>query len=489
MSTLVGQHVEDSRLRSVQGVRIGTARRGSPAGAEVGGPGPADYSVPVSPSGRKSPSVVFGHDRRRDAHSDTVPGPGAHHVDLSFTLEASPRQPIGTSSRFSRREQDALPGPGAYAAHLVDSLTGKSISSGRVNSARPRIGNAQRSPQGSPSATSPGPAYSPNMASILPSSPGYSVGRARRDAGQPGAHPEAAPPGPGRYAPEAHDASLRPASPRQPIGSAQRFQYGAGGDGEGSPGPGAYATTNLGPSVSQKIPGGPLPRSAREPLGGLRLGDGPGVAYATTEAVRSVRPRSASALFGRDSRFKGASPGQQDAPSPASYHATLAAVLASSPTAVIGRSARGGPGSGGSAADSPGPGAYAVERLDAVGALSTTSAHKNSPRQRIGSARRDSSGVGGGSGSGASLSPGPAYSPRTDYVLPRSAGFAMPRSPREAHWSGTGGPGPQDYAAQAGFGAVRPSSPQVRIGTARRFPEGSGGEAPIPGPGAYGWEV
>jgi len=468
MSTVRGAHVEDSRLRAVQGAVIGTSPRGSPTGRGAGGeggPGPADYSYALP----RAPGVAFGRDRRDHGGEggEGVPGPGAHTVSTGFTREASPRQPMGTAQRFPPPAAEGAPGPGQYQAHLVDGITGKSVSSARPQSARALIGTAARPSLGGGS-LSPGPAYSPSTRHTLPSSPGYSVGRAPRD----GRSAASDSPGPGRYAAEQHDAATRPASPRQPMGAAPRFPAPPSPD-AGEVGPGAYQV-----QPRARLTGGVIGTAARPDLGGPRLGEGPGVAYAHTGASAAVRPRSASTVFGQSRRFGAGDAGAGDAPSPASYHASLAATLPSPSRTLIGRAARGDGGSG-RGEGSPGPGAYAVERTDALGALSASSTRVNAPRQRIGSAAR------GGSGGG-STSPGPAYSPNTAYVLPRAAGFAMPRSPRDAGWKGGEGPGPSDYGAADGGGAVLPSSPHVRIGTAARFPgEGSDRDAPLPGPGAY----
>ena len=478
MSTVVGVHMEDSRLRGVQGAVIGTSVRGSPtAQGGAGSPGPGAYS-PQAYAAQRSPVVAFGRDRRDHSGEggEGVPGPGAHSPELGFTLGASPRQPMGTAARFQGGSSEGVPGPGQYSSHLVDGITGKSVSSSRPQSARALIGTAQRPSLGAGS-LSPGPAYSPSTTQTLPSSPGYSVGRAARDGGLSPRGSAGEAPGPGRYAAEHHDAATRPVSPRQPIGSAARFRYPSGGqDGEGLVGPGAYMLDTRAPT-----PGGAIGTAKRPDLGGRGLGEGPGVAYAHTAASAAVRPRSASAVFGLDPRFR-PSPGARGAegggPSAASYSVSYAATQPSPSRTLIGRASRGGLGSGGSGEGSPGPGAYAVERFDALGAMSSSSARPNAPRQRIGSApRRD--------GSASSTSPGPVYSPNTAFVLPRSAGFAMPRSPRDPQWSGAAGPGPGEYGTADGGEAVLPSSPHVRIGTAERFARDGDRDAPAPGPGAY----
>ena len=447
MSTLTGTHMEDSRLRGVPGYVIGTASRGGLA--PEGGPGPSSYSPQASGLGPKSPSAAFGRDARTHASPDSVPGPGAHTVSTAFTTGASPRQVIGTAQRFQQGEgEHATPGPGAYATHPVDPT--------RPQSARQVIGTAQR-PSLAPASLGPGPAYSPSHAHTLPSSPGYSVGRAAR-----GGAAASDSPGPGRYAAELHTGAVLPSSPRQPMAAAPRFSPNPSAS---DIGPGAYSLQRSG-----SIPGGALPRAQRSPIAGAQ--EGPGVAYAHTAAGASIRPRSARAAFGQDSRFKPSGAG--DSPSAASYAVNLSAVTASPARTLIGRAARGGQGGG---QDSPGPGAYAVERLDSLGALSSSSTRTNAPRQSIGSARRD-----GGAG-GTPTSPGPVYSPNTAYVLPRRAGFAMPRRGREGQ-AGGGGPGPADYGAQAGS-YVKPSSPKVAIGTAARFPGSGDREGLAPGPGAY----
>ena len=64
MSTVVGAHLEDSRLRSVQGAVIGTGQRGSPTGRSGGGgggPGPSDYAPQLQ---ARVPGSPFGRDRR-----------------------------------------------------------------------------------------------------------------------------------------------------------------------------------------------------------------------------------------------------------------------------------------------------------------------------------------------------------------------------------------------------------------------------------------
>ena len=215
-----------------------------------------------------------------------------------------------------------------------------------------------------------------------------------------------------------------------------------------------------------------MSRSGRTP--DLRLGEGPGVAYATQQSTSAVRPRSAATVIGTSPRFpRGEIPAT---PAPSAYNVSYEAVLpASSRVATMGRSSR----VPGSPNQVPGPGSYAVEKLDAVGSLSQVGGKANSPRASMGKSKRDG-------GESSTLTPGPAYSPNVNFVLPSPSGYSMPRGPRgdfgPSHTSES--PGPQDYQGSNGPNAVVfPQSPQVKIGTAQRFSEGR--DDPPPGPGQY----
>jgi len=467
MSTISGLHIENSRLASVPSVKMGTSQRGGLFGSGDA-PGPGQYNTESgSPSSPRQPTVVFGRDpRTHDSREYSVPGPGAYAVHPEAVSPTSPRVKIGHASRFSPGSGEGVPGPGAYSS-TVDSITGHAVSSGRVQSARTRIGTSQR-PALSSSSQTPGPSYSPNFGYVMSSSPRSPFALSGRGDNFSSAG-AAANPGPGAYAYETHDDSLRHTSPRQRIGTAERFVGVSDG---GVPGPGAYT---LSPGGKERPPGGALSRAGRSD-NNLRLGEGPGVAYATGSSTKAVRPRSAVAVIGTSPRFSRTS--LSDTPSPSAYSVNYGAVRPNS--AKNSTMARAGRGGGVSRDDNaPGPGAYAVEKLDGVGAASMVSNKSNSPRQSMGRSGRVDYATGG------QQSPGPSYLPNVNFVLPSPSGFSMPRGPRQPDFHSDASPGPQDYQnVLGGFSdKVYPASPSVKIGTATRFSEG--GLDPVPGPGEY----
>lgn len=470
LSTVSGRHIEDSRLQGVPGVRIGTSKRGGSPLPGEGGPGPGQYSIVGGASSPRNPTVVFGRDPRDHAGmSSLVPGPGAYKVQGEVVAVASPRQPFAHAPRFSLGEEECTPGPGAYGFLQPPGLP---------QSPRAVMGTSAR-PSLEASSSTPGPSYSPNLDFVRPSSPRSPFPRAERGSAQhssPVSGAALSSPGPGAYPYEAHESTLRHTSPRQSIGTAQRFR--GDNDKEGVPGPGSYSMSG------SKTLGGSLPRAGRNAA--VSVGESPGVAYATTAASTFTRPRSAAPVFGTSPRFGGSGKGGAT-PAPGAYNIEFGAVLpSSSRVATMGRSTRDDLRTSSSTIGSPGPGSYAVERLDGVGSISHVGAKANTPRVSIGK--------GGRGGGEAPNTPGPVYSPNIEFVRPTSSKFSMPRGPRgdlqtsPSHSS----PGPQDYAPSISDSTVLPHSPNVKIGLAQRFGGSCDPSTLPPGPGSYsveGWVI
>jgi hypothetical protein len=469
LSTVSGRHIEDSRLQGVPGVRIGTSKRGESPLIGEGSPGPGQYSITGSTSSPRNPTVVFGRDPRdhNSGISSSVPGPGAYSAQGGVVTLASPRQPFGHAPRFSSslEGEGCTPGPGAY---------GSLQPTGLPQSPRALMGTSTR-PSLSTSSFTPGPSYSPNLDFVRPSSPRSPFPRAERGSAQQATLSLGAAvssPGPGAYPYEAHDSALRHSSPRQSIGTAQRFR-GAKDEG-GVPGPGSYS---LGGS---KTLGGSMPRAGRNAT--ESVGDNPGVAYATTAASTFTRPRSAATVIGTSPRFGGVGKGG-GTPAPGAYNVELGGVLpSSSRIATMSRSSRDGLYTSSSKDGSPGPGSYAVERLDVVGSISHVGGKANTPRVSIGKSGRG--------GPETPSTPGPAYSPSIEYVRPSTSKFSMPRGPRGDLQTSPSynSPGPQDYAPSISDKTVLPHSPTVKIGSAQRFGGSFDPSALPPGPGSYSVE-
>jgi hypothetical protein len=245
-STVRGTHVEDSRLRGVTAFSIGTGPRASLGASPAASPGPGAHS-PHRIDLARSPSTRIGTGQRVAlGGGGGGPGPGAYVVEVATHVvkPTSPRQPIGSAARFrDGGAAAAVPGPGAYDTHTVDSLTGRMVSSTRSQSARQPIGTSKRPPLSGSPAGSPGAnAYSPSRGFVDTREPAFSMGRAPRS-GLPAHTSET--PGPASYAVEGVDglggvplSSTRPLSARVRIGTAKRPDLSPSR--EGAPGPGAY---------------------------------------------------------------------------------------------------------------------------------------------------------------------------------------------------------------------------------------------------------
>ena len=361
---------------------------------DASSPGPAAYAstramTVTLPSSPRQPIGLAS--RSPKLNNDAVPGPGAYSLSASADAcrHASPRQPIGRASRQASAANEDVPGPAAYEMYRVDTMTGRSISSGRPTSARAVIGRAVRQDLAS-TAVSPGPAYSPRTNFVLANSPAFSVGKATRDSGATQSGP-----GPQDYSAEAMGV-MKPTSPRQPIGNALRSPNAHS---ESVPGPGAYSLSASADACRPASPRQPIGRASR--LSAAANEDVPGpAAYEmyrvdtmTGRSISSGRPTSARAVIGRAVRQDLASTAVSPGPA---YSPRTNFVLANSPAFSLGKAPRDGSAGASSALYSPGPQDYASE---AMGVLMPAS-----PRQAIGKAERWGSARSATSGV---LAPGP----------------------------------------------------------------------------------
>ena len=296
MSTVMGEHVEDSRLRGVHGVSIGRGPR-SPRAADGGNasPGPGEYSVRVDaflPSPARQP---IGRARRAGLESSAVsPGP-AYAPNIEFVKASSPAITIPRSGRPSLSDGVGGPGPGAYSYEAHD----VSLS---PQAPRQRIGSAPR----------------------------FSSGATESDGAGPGAYSIASP---SRVC-----GGTIGKSPRSP--SASREPLGPGVE---------YATTEAFDGVRPRSAMGAFGRDGRWHTSVTVASPGPGD-FNVAAALNAVRPSSTRAVIGRSSREQ--SQGDGGAPGPGAYSVVVEAFLPSPHRQPIGRAQRGGLES---SAVSPGP--------------------------------------------------------------------------------------------------------------------------------------
>lgn len=397
-------------------------------------PAPGAYYDPVKHttvvasfnSSIKSPErTKFGSSQRGEKFSSSSPGPATYNlIDMDTIRARTPSWGVGTGARDARLRNADDPGPGAYA---IQSGIGKQALSVRPSSQLVRFGTSARD-NVRPAAV-PGPGtYEVTVIDGLggrattsqrPRSATTRFGTSTRMF-------ETGRGGPGpAYSPII--AAVTPKSPNWSFAHGER----AGFSPSATPGPGAYdsnATDALGGRMAttghSNPAASPFPKGSRFASLGKIDGPAPGQ-YGTPAIVTESAPR---VKFGQSSRDDGTK--SSAAPGPGAYQPTVSSVRPRSATTRFGSSGRFGM----AVVDTPGPDAYGVPDTSAV--------KQQSSRTRFGTSARD-----------------PGVSPHKQT------------------------PGPDAYALDGSFGAVKHRDPQFSFSHGGRFSStGTHG----PGPGEYG---